>query len=216
MEQRRTLSNETVSAAKLSAHDSAWASRKAAIAGLFFAPALLLTACSAPIGPTSLGLNVPANLTLPELSGTLSLPTDQSNVPGSALDAYSAVARGALVCWVGANGPLKLTHIFHAEAMPPSAGGGAEIVLHQRDPSQPSPRGVRALRIAFADNGGSTARIEFQNLKLPQDLSDAMQKDALAWASKAQSCQAQVVRPPAAPVPAVAEKTPAKKTKKRV
>ena len=217
MEQRSTISNKPSSAAALpAAHGSVRLMRKATIAGLFCASALLLAACSAPIGPTSLGLNVPANLTLPELPGTLSLPVDQSNVPGSALDAYSAVARGALVCWVGANGPLKLTHIFHAEAMPPSAGGGAEIVLHQRDPSQPSPRGVRALRIAFADNGGGTARIEFQNMKLPQDLSDAMQKDALAWAAKGQSCEAQVVRPPTAAVPAVAEKVPAKKSKKRV
>lgn len=192
--------------------------RAAAIAPTLCLPMVLLPACSAPLGPTSLGLNIPANLSLPALPTDLSLPTGQTVVSGSALDAYSAVARGALVCWVGADGPLKLTHIFHAEAMPPSSGGGAEIVLHQRDPSQPSPRGVRAMRIAFSDTGGNTARVDFENMKLPQDLGDAMKKDALAWAAKAESCEAQVVRPPATPVPTATAKVPATtktKTNKR-
>jgi hypothetical protein len=173
-----------------------------------------LQACGGSLGPATLGVPMPSLPQMPALPEFPALQADQVSVSGTTVDVYSAVARGALVCWMGANGPLKTTHIFHAEALPPSSGtGGAEIAIHQRDPSQPSPRGVRALRITFADTGGETTKVTFENLKLPQDLGDAMLKDTLAWARLGESCQAQVVRPPAPPPPVVQAKP--KKPKKR-
>jgi len=55
----------------------------------------------------------------------------------------------SLACWFAASGPLKETHIFHADAAPPSRGGDVEIVLHERDTSLRDQRGARALRIAL-------------------------------------------------------------------
>ncbi len=63
---------------------------------------------------------------------------------GSATELYSRVASGAMSCWFAANGPLKKDFIFHATADAPSRGGKAEIVIHQRDPTQPNPRGAKA------------------------------------------------------------------------
>jgi hypothetical protein len=164
--------------------------------------ASVLAGCSSSLAPSPLGFS----LTTP--TGT------QTVVPSSAIDAYSAVARGALVCWVGADGPLKTTHIFHADVAAPASGGAAEIILHQRDPTQPSPRGAKALRVTIVDDGSGGALVNFENLKLPADLADAMRRDTFAWARLAQSCEAQVVRPPAPAAPPVAAK-PAKKPIKR-
>ena len=41
-------------------------------------------------------------------------------VPGTPTEIYTLVAGGALRCWFGADGPLKATHVFHAEAAPPA------------------------------------------------------------------------------------------------
>ena len=60
---------------------------------------------------------------------------------GTPTEVYALVAGGALRCWLGADGPLKATHVFHAEAAPPAEGGAAEIVLHERDPCLPGPAG---------------------------------------------------------------------------
>ena len=139
-------------------------------------------------------------------TSTLSLagPGDQAVVAGTATEVYALVARGAVTCWFGVNGPLKATHIFHADAAPPSAGGAVEITVHERDPTQPNPRGTRALLILIANEaaGSDTTRVVIDNKKFPTDLSDALRTDAFAWArGAAQSCEAQVVRPPPAPEP---------------
>src|SRR5258705_5229386 len=76
-------------------------------------------------------------------------------VPGSPTGIYALVARGALNCWLGAAGPLRASHVFAAEAAPPSQGGAAEIVLHERDPSFRDQRGPRALRVSFEQTQGS-------------------------------------------------------------
>ncbi len=74
---------------------------------------------------------------------------------GTPTDIYARVASGALRCWFGANGPLKATHIFNAEAAPPSDGGVAEIVVHERDLTSRDQRGTRAFRVAFVGRGGN-------------------------------------------------------------
>ena len=133
---------------------------------------------------------------------------------------YAAIAQKALVCWMGPKGPLKATHIFHADAASPTTGGRAEIVLHERDLTQPHPWGQRAFRMEMVGEGGGTdTRITMVNIKIPADLADAMRTDVATWAKGADGCQAQVVRPPApdpAPEPPAAKgkvKTVSKATK---
>jgi hypothetical protein len=164
--------------------------------------ASLLGGCGSSVSPSSLGLSLPI------------VVGDQTVVPGSALNAYSSIARGALVCWVGADGPLKASHIFHADVATPSAGGIAEIVLHQRDPTQPSPRGAKALRVTIEGDGDDSTRVTFESLKLPADLGQAMRQDAFAWAQGKQSCEAQVVRPAPSP-PLATTVASGKKLKKK-
>jgi hypothetical protein len=64
-------------------------------------------------------------------------------------EVYSLIARGALGCWFAANGPLKATHVFHADAAPPSRGGRAEILLYERDASLSDRRGARGSTLAL-------------------------------------------------------------------
>jgi hypothetical protein len=110
---------------------------------------------------------------------------------------YAAIAQKALVCWVGPKGPLKASHIFHADAASPTTGGVAEIVLHERDVTQRHPWGPRTFRIALTPEGGDTnTRIDLQNIKLKRDMADALRADVIAWANGKDSCQAQIVQPP--------------------
>ena len=83
---------------------------------------------------------------------------DRSRVrSGSATEIYSRMPRGAMSCWFTVGGPLKKDYIFHATADAPSRGGKAEIVIHQRDPSQPNPRGAKAYLIDIEPTGETSA-----------------------------------------------------------
>ena len=121
---------------------------------------------------------------------------------------YAAIAQKALTCWMGPKGPLKTTHIFHADAASPTSGGKAEIALHERDMTQPHPWGGRTFRVELTPEGGGTdTRVAMTNIKMPKDLADAMRADVGAWASGSESCKAQIVRPPPPdPAPAVGAK----------
>ena len=116
-------------------------------------------------------------------------------VPGTPTGIYAIVARGALNCWLGVAGPLHATHVFAAEAAPPSQGGAAEIVLHERDPSFRDQRGPRALRVSFEQAQGGV-RVGLSNLRLAVALAEAMAGDAAAWAKGGSGCRAQEVREP--------------------
>ena len=124
-------------------------------------------------------------------------------VQGTPTEVYALVARGALRCWFGADGPLKTTHIFHAEAAPPVQGGVTEIVLHEREGDQ---RGSRAFSVAFTGDGG-IVRVDIRSMKIAPPLSELMAQDVEAWAKGGAGCQ---VRPPRPP-PAVSAPKPAKK-----
>ena len=126
---------------------------------------------------------------------------------------YSYIAQKALTCWMGPKGPLKATHIFHADAASPTTGGKAEIALHERDMAQPHPWGGRTFRIELTPEGGGTdTRIAMVNIKLPKDLADSLRTDVGAWAKGGDGCQAQVVRPPPPdPVPSTAAKSKSSK-----
>ena len=169
---------------------------------------------------SSVALTGCASSPAPILSGALNAPalppTDAVSVNSPPTDVYAAIAQHALTCWMGPKGPLKPTHIFHADAASPTTGGHAEIALHERDITQPHPWGPRAFRIELtAEGGGTDTRITMNNIKLPRDLADALRKDVTAWAQGGEGCQAQVVRPPPAePPPAPATKS--KKAASRV
>lgn len=163
-----------------------------------------LGACSTASVPT-LTNSVPA---IPTPVQAAAFPAaDSLVVNGPPTEVYSAVAQKALACWMGADGPLKPLYIFHAEAASPTTGGKAEIVLHERDKSQPHPWGARAFRIELsAEGGGTDTRLALTNIKLPKDLEEAVRTDIGAWAQGRESCQVRVVRPPPPPQPAAKTK----------
>jgi hypothetical protein len=136
---------------------------------------------------------------------------------GSATELYSRVARGAMKCWFAAGGPLKQEYIYHATADAPSRGGKAEIVIHQRDPTQPNPRGAKAYRVNIEPTGEETAAIKVENLKMSPPYAAAMTDDVGRWAKGDQGCDGASTAAAWAPAPPpVADNTvkPATKVKK--
>lgn len=109
-------------------------------------------------------------------------------VPGSPTDVYALVARGALRCWLGADGPLKPTHVFHAEAESPAKGGAAEMVLHERDETLRDKRGARAFRVSFAGEAADV-RVTIAMPKMKQQLAQLMVKDVAAWIKGGADCE---------------------------
>lgn len=138
-------------------------------------------ACSSTLETSSLG-----SLKVPELP-KIELPEGPPPVVGSPTEVYTRVARGALTCWFGSTGPLKETHVFHAEAEPAHKGGRAEIVIHEKDMTAPSPRGLRAFRVGI-EPAGETAAITIENLKLPKPIGEAMEKDVRRWGTGGLGC----------------------------
>jgi hypothetical protein len=136
---------------------------------------LVLAGCSGP--------NAPSLPALPQLAGTIS----EAPVTGTPTDVYERVARGALACWFGTSGPLKLNYVYHAEAEPAAKGGKAEIVIHERDRTSDNPKGIRAWRLAITSEDEQTTLV-FENLKLPEPLAKSMEADARRWSAGALGC----------------------------
>lgn len=171
----------------------------------------LLAACAGGIETASLPrLEVPVP-TLPKLE----LPEGPPPVVGAPTEVYTRVARGALTCWLGASGPLKGTHIFHADAEPAHKGGRSEIILHERDPTAPSPRGLKAFRVVIAPDGERTT-IEVENLKLPKPVGEEMTRDVRRWGAGEIGCEpaATAWQPPATPEALAAASAPADRKQK--
>jgi hypothetical protein len=137
-----------------------------------------------------------------------------ATVPGTPIQVYSAVARGALGCWFAPGGPLKVSHVFRAEAEPPTKGGGAEIVIYERDRSFRDQRGAQAYRIAFASDIGGV-RVGMTAIKLEGARAQVMAKDVVAWAKGASSCQLRAPAPQAAPAKGKVVKAKAPATSKK-
>jgi hypothetical protein len=161
-------------------------------------PAALAGACASsslsplPPGQGASGAPAPSPGSLAGLETTLI-------VSATPTATYAHVARGILGCWFGADGPLKATHVFHAEAQPPAEGGAAEIVVHERDVSLRDQRGVRAYRIGIAKEPAG-ARLVAAALKMEPRLARVMAKDVEVWAKGGTGCQlrSQFPAPPAA------------------
>jgi hypothetical protein len=136
-------------------------------------------------------------------------------VAGTPTSIFAEVARGALGCWFAADGPLKASHVYRAEAQPPAKGGDAEIVIHERDASMSDRRGPRAYRVAFTAEL-SSVRVTMTSLKFEPKLAQAMAKDVESWAKGgkgADSCQLRALLPPPAP-PKAAKTAKTAKTSK--
>lgn len=131
-------------------------------------------------------------------------------VPGTPTDIYAAVASKALRCWLGADGPLKASHVFHAEAAPPADGGVAEIVLHERDPWLRDQRGARAFQITFTGEGaGSSVRVAITTLRVAPPAAELMVRDVTTWAGGGAGCEMRALSqpPPLATAPPSPGKT---------
>ena len=144
-----------------------------------FAGACLLGGCSGELTTSSLSSS-PLALPVPIGSGS-------GRVSASATELYTRIARGALLCWFGRGGPLKADYIYHADAQPPSRGGGADIAIHVRDLTAPSPRGVRAFRIVIAPDGNA-ATYSVENLKMSEALAARMTREVERWAVEEAGC----------------------------
>ncbi len=156
----------------------------------------------------SLGLPSPAQLpALPkmsELPKIATVPASSSYAKAAPLEVYAHVARGITSCWFGAGGQLKASHMFYADAAPPSAGGKAEIALVERDPAAVSNRGAKAYRISLGPEGEGT-RVEHANLKLSEELIGAAQADVHRFLEGDLTCAGEgPLAPRQAPVAVVA------------
>lgn len=123
---------------------------------------------------------------------------------GTPTGIFAEVARGVLGCWFAADGPLKASHVYRAEAQPPAKGGDAEIVIHVRDASVRDLRGPRAYRISFAAEL-SSVRVTMTALKFEPKLAQAMAKDVESWSKGREGCQLRALLPPPQPAPKVAK-----------
>jgi hypothetical protein len=119
-------------------------------------------------------------------------------VAGTPTGIFTQVARGALGCWFAADGPLKASHVYRAEAEPPAKGGDAEIVIHERDVSVRDLRGPRAYRVAFTAEA-SSVRVAMIAWKFELKLAQAMAKDVESWAKGQGGCELRALLPPPTP-----------------
>lgn len=103
------------------------------------------------------------------------------------VEIYSRIARSALTCWFGSQGSLKKTHIFHADVAPEALGGGAEIVVHERDNAAENPRSFKAYIVVIAPAAGGSS-LTAQNLRMPLDVAKEMHADVVRWAKGKPDC----------------------------
>jgi hypothetical protein len=146
---------------------------------------IMLAACFAAFGTTGCAVsNLQSVLTASTASASGSSGmTVHSEGP---VEIYSRIARGALGCWFRNDGAFKKSYIFNAEVA--SNTEAAEIVIHERDANAPSPRSLRAMRIAITPTGqGSQVAVE--NLKFPEPVGREMTDEIARWAEGQQSCK---------------------------
>jgi hypothetical protein len=114
---------------------------------------------------------------------------DQSGgAGGSATDVYSRLASGAMKCWFAVGGPLKKDYVYHATADPASRGGKAKIIIHQRDTTQPNPRGLKSYTVDILPSGDNSATVKAENLKMPDAFAAAMTNDVTRWTKGEAGC----------------------------
>lgn len=160
---------------------------------LWVGTALSLAACSGSQDVLKNGtaaLNAPAALVSQgvEAISSIELPKADADPIGMPTEIYTRVAHGAQLCWFGTHGALKGLYIFHADAAPPSRGGLAEIVIHERDAQMPNPRGNRAFRVQITP-AGENATLTVENIRFPIDAGQRMTADVRRWARNDLTCR---------------------------
>lgn len=181
-------------------------------------PALLIVAAlsgCAGNGPELQSLSLqPASETVTTVAASPDVEakgTSVSGATGSATDIYARLARGAMGCWFAVGGPLKKDYIFHATADAPSRGGKAEVVIHERDPTQPNPRGAKAYVIEIQPTGESSANVTAENRKMSDAFAAAMTDDISRWSKGEEGCIGPSTAAGWAPAPPEATAAPAAK-----
>lgn len=191
--------------------------------GLLISVAAGLAACGG--GATTASLGLPSPPALPGLDKMAKLPelpkvaasVGHAELPTT--EVYALIARGATSCWFGAGGALKTSHVFYADADPPSVGGKAEIALLERDPTAQGNRGNKTYRVSLMAEGTGT-RIELTNHKLSDEVATAVAGDVHRFAAGDLKCAeagatAQIIEPVAVPAAeAKGRKAPPKRTAK--
>jgi hypothetical protein len=152
-------------------------------------PLLLLFALAPLAGCAGDGPSLPSVGGAPDLAAIKPAvaPADGPRPVGAPTEIYTRVARGILSCWFGASGPLKPGYIYHADADPPSKGGGAVIGIHSRDKSVSDPRSIRAWKLAIVPAPEGTT-VDIENLRLPAAYAEALERDARRWAAGGEGC----------------------------
>ncbi len=167
------------------------------------------------LSPTTELLKQPAALVTGGLSalGSIELPKPPELDPdpiGRPTELYARIAKGATRCWFGGEGHLKPTHIFNAVAEPEGKGGQAEIVIHEKAPAMPDPRGRRAFRVTI-EAAGDGATVAVENARFPADEGAKMEREVRRWARGDDACSPRAVAaaqtPAVAPAPVTKPKT---------
>lgn len=155
--------------------------------------ASVLGACSASQNMLKAGsaLTSPGDLVTNgvEAIANIPLPAADADPVGAPIEIYTRVAHGAQLCWFGAHGALKGSHIFHADAEPAAKGGRSEIVIHEKDASMPNPRGNRAFRVQITPSGDN-ATLDIENIRFPIETGRQMTADVRRWARNDLTCSA--------------------------
>ncbi|MEL7047695.1 MAG: hypothetical protein AAFO75_01830 [Pseudomonadota bacterium] len=150
---------------------------------------LLAGACCFVLAGCGASLTETANLATSALPlPTLAVPTVFGGPVGDASEVYARVARGVLTCWLGPNGPLKETHLFHAVSEPARNGGLSQIALYQRAKPNSRKRGAKAAIIRI-EPYGSSANVSFENLRLSEIQADQFDSDIYNWAAANEGCE---------------------------
>lgn len=147
---------------------------------------------------------IPAAVALPALP-SISAPGEPALIAGTPTEVYAMIARGATSCWFAPTGQLKATHVFHADAEPPSRGGAVEIAIHVRDNDNSKTWGMRVFRINLTVAGEQTA-IDVQNFKIQEETAALMRADAFHWATGGRDCRLKPLEAVPPPPPAKAAK----------
>lgn len=127
---------------------------------------------------------------------------------GKSTELYTRIARGATRCWFGGEGHLRPTHIFNAVAEPENKGGASEIVIHEKTPQAPDPRGPRAFKVTIEPDG-DTSKLSIENTRFPVEEGQRMEREVRRWARGQEACSPREAKAEAAPpvVPTVAATT---------
>lgn len=107
---------------------------------------------------------------------------------GKSTELYTRIARGATRCWFGGEGHLRPTHIFNAVAEPDHKGGVSEIVIHEKTPQAPDPRGPRAFRVTIEPDG-DTSKLSIENARFPLEEGQKMEREVRRWARGEDGCR---------------------------